>query len=80
MLIIVSLNYVMKPAIQIDPSKFQKMAFLYNALQDGWTIKKGENSYIFRKKHEGKRAVFLDTYLNAFITSNLDVRTLLSTI
>ena len=26
--------------IKIDPKKFQKMVFLFNALNDGWTIKK----------------------------------------
>jgi hypothetical protein len=80
MLIIVSLNYVMRQAVQMDPSKFQKMAFLYNAVQDGWTVSKRDDSYIFKKKHEGKRAIFLDTYLNTFITNNSDVRSLLSKI
>ena len=80
MLIIVSSIYVMKPVIQIDSSKFQKMAFLYNALEDGWSVRKRNNSYVFKKKHEGKRAVFLDTYLNTFITTNSDVHTILSKI
>ena len=26
--------------IKLDPKKFQKMVFLFNALNDGWTIKK----------------------------------------
>jgi len=64
--------------LQMNPAQFQKMAFLYNALQDGWTIKKQDNSYIFRKKHEGKQEVFLDTYLNTFVKSNLDICSLLS--
>ncbi len=64
--------------IQMNSAQFQKMAFLYNALQDGWTIKKQDNSYIFRKKHEGKKEVFLDTYLNTFVKSNLDICSLLS--
>ena len=80
MLIIVSLNYIMRPVVQMDPSKFQKMAFLYNAVQDGWTVRKRDDSYIFKKKHEGKQAVFVDTYLNSFITANSDIRSLLSKI
>lgn len=64
--------------LQMNSAQFQKMAFLYNALQDGWTIKKQDNSYIFRKKHEGKQEVFLDTYLNTFVKSNLDICSLLS--
>ena len=44
--------------IEIDKMKFQKMVFLYNALENGWSIKKRNNSYIFTKNHEGKREIF----------------------
>lgn len=57
--------------VQMDSSTFQKMLFIYNAIQIGWTVKKQHESYIFRKKHEGKQEVFLDSYLNTFIKSNL---------
>jgi len=70
-------NYVMSQ-LQMDSSQFQKMVFLYNAIQDGWTVKKQNESYVFRKKHEGKQEVFLDTYLSTFVKSNLDMCTLLS--
>jgi hypothetical protein len=65
-------------SIQMDAIQFQKMTFVYNALQDGWTVQKHEDSYIFRKKHEGKKEVFLDTYLSKFVNSNLDMGSLLS--
>jgi hypothetical protein len=55
----------------IDIVQLQKMAFIYNALTDGWTIKKQENQYIFSKKHEGKKEIYLDTYLQSFIEANL---------
>ena len=32
-----------------DMEKFQKMVLLYNALEDGWKIKKVNNNYIFKK-------------------------------
>ena len=57
--------------VQMDSSTFQKMLFIYNAIHSGWTVKKQNESYIFRKKHEGKQEVFLDSYLNTFIKSNL---------
>jgi hypothetical protein len=63
--------------VQIDNIKFQKMMFLYNALNDGWTVKKKNGSYIFKKNHEGKKEVFLDTYLTTFMKDNLDIRKLL---
>ncbi len=64
-------------SIQMDSVQFQKMTFVYNALQDGWTVQKQDDSYIFRKKHEGKKEVFLDTYLSKFVKSNLDMGSLL---
>ena len=43
------------------------MIFFYNALEKGWTIKKKIIAYIFTKNHEGKKEVYLEDYLNAFI-------------
>jgi hypothetical protein len=58
--------------INIDSVTFQKMMFLYNSINDGWTIKKRNDSYIFIKNHEGKREVFQDSYLMKFMQDNLD--------
>ena len=33
----------------------QKMAFIYNALENGWQISKNNEKYIFLKNHEGKK-------------------------
>jgi hypothetical protein len=49
------------------------MTFLYNALEDGWEIKKNDNKYIFVKKHEGKKEVFSDNYLRRFIENNFNI-------
>ena len=35
--------------------QLQKMTFIYRALENGWTVKKNGDSYIFSKKHEGKK-------------------------
>ena len=64
--------------INIDETKFKKMVFMYNALEEGWTIKKREESFIFSKNHEGKKEVFLDSYLTKFIQSSSDITKLLS--
>jgi len=53
------------------------MAFLFNALEDGWQIKKFKNKYIFSKKHEGKKEVYLDNYLRRFIEANFDIKKIL---
>lgn len=63
--------------ITIDNAKFQKMLFVFNAINDGWTIKKRNESYIFSKNHEGKKEVFLDSYLHTFMKSNFDMKSLL---
>jgi len=56
----------------IDNIKLKKMVFLFNAINDGWTIKKQNGSYIFQKKHEGKKEIFLDSYLMSFIKNNFE--------
>ena len=64
--------------IKIDCIMLQKMIFLYNALDKGWTVKKKKNAYIFTKKHEGKKEVYLDSYLKLFMVENFDINKFLS--
>jgi len=64
--------------VEIDKIKFQKMVFLYNALDNGWTIKKRKNSYIFIKNHEGKKEVFDESYLTIFMKDNVNINNILS--
>lgn len=52
------------------------MAFIYNALENGWKVKKNNDLYVFSKNHEGKKEVFLDSYLKKFVTSNLNINNL----
>ena len=59
--------------LEVNFMKFHKMAFIFNALDNGWTIKKNKNAYIFSKKHEGKKEVFLDNYLKRFMVRNFDI-------
>ena len=54
------------------------MLFLFNAINDGWSIKKKRDSYIFTKNHEGKKEVLLDSYLLSFMKGNFDVNKILS--
>lgn len=53
--------------LTIDRIKFQKMIFLYNALEDGWSIKKRNDAYVFTKNHEGKKEVLHESYLLNFM-------------
>jgi hypothetical protein len=64
--------------IKIDIITFQKMLFLFNSLQQGWTVKKQNNSYVFTKNHEGKKEIFEDSYLLKFMKTNLDINKIIS--
>lgn len=61
--------------INIDNFELQKMIFIYNALEEGWQIKKNDNKYIFSKRHENKQEIYLDSYLENFLTSNIEIKT-----
>ena len=64
--------------IKIDIITFQKMLFLFNSLQQGWAVKKQNNSYVFTKNHEGKKEIFEDSYLLKFMKTNLDINKIIS--
>ena len=57
--------------IKIDSAIQQKMKFIMNALDNGWSVKKIEDQYVFTKKHEGRREVFMADYLEKFIEKNM---------
>jgi hypothetical protein len=51
-----------------------KMFFIYNAIEDGWCVRKNaSNLYIFTKKHENKKEIYLDNYLKKFINDNMKI-------
>ena len=56
--------------IKLEKSSLRKMLFIMNALDQGWSIKKSNDSYIFTKKHENRREIFQENYLEDFLFSN----------
>ena len=56
---------------ETDFIKLQKMRFIYNSIESGWNVKKIDNKYYFCKKHEGKKEIYLETYLQKFIENNM---------
>ena len=54
----------------MDKKQLQKMVFIMNSLENGWTIKKRDDSYIFTKKHENKKEIFKENYLETFLIHN----------
>ena len=59
--------------MQLSKPAFQKMLFITNALEQGWTIRKSQDSYIFTKKHENRQELFQENYLETCVASNLSV-------
>jgi|TARA_R110002012_G_scaffold281308_1_gene470334 hypothetical protein len=56
----------------VKPNNIYVLAFLYNVLNNGWTIKKNKKEYIFIKNHEGKKEIFSDNYINTFLKDNFN--------
>ena len=73
-----SINIKYPSDINLNYVTVQKMAFLFNALEEGWQIKKHKNKYIFSKKHEGKKEVYLDDYIRRFIERNFDINNIIN--
>jgi len=64
--------------VKVDVIKFQKMLLLYNSIEQGWSVKKRNDSYVFTKNHEGKKEVLEDSYLMKFMKTNLDFNKIFS--
>jgi hypothetical protein len=64
--------------IKVDAIKFQKMLLLFNSIEQGWSVKKRNGSYVFSKNHEGKKEVLEDSYLLKFMKTNLDLNKVIS--
>lgn len=55
----------------IDYKKLQKMVFVYNALEDGWKLKKWRNGYVCTKNKGGKKEVYFRESLSGFMERTL---------
>lgn len=64
--------------IKVDVIKFQKMILFFNSIEQGWSVKKRNESYVFTKTHEGKKEIFEESYLKKFMNTNLDIIKLIS--
>jgi hypothetical protein len=66
--------------IHLPKPAFQKMLFIMNALEEGWTIKKSQDSYIFTKKHENRKEIFQENYLDRFISEHSNGKAFLDSV
>lgn len=70
-------DYLENTNLTVDCIKFQKMLLLFNAIEDGWTIKKRDESFVFTKNHEGKKEVLHESYLAQFMKTKLNTKDIL---
>ena len=47
------------------------MIFLMNTLENGWSIRKKNDKYVFRKKHDRHTEIYSDEYLVNFLKLNM---------
>ena len=73
-----SLKDLEKENVKIDIIKFQKMMLLFNSIEQGWSVKKRNDSYVFSKPHENKKEVLDEDYLLKFMKTNLDIQKIFS--
>jgi len=51
--------------------KNKKYKFIFNAIDDGWTVRKEKAFYIFTKEKSTDKNIFSEEYLQDFIIKNL---------
>lgn len=64
--------------MSVEHPSVKKMVFVMNALEQGWTVKKRKNKFIFKKKHHGNKEVWKEDYLDNFIETNMNPNTFFS--
>jgi len=57
--------------ISTEVIKNKKHKFIFNAIEDGWTVRKEKDLYIFTKEKSADKNIFSEEYLQNFIIKNL---------
>jgi hypothetical protein len=53
--------------------KLKEMIFIYNAVNNGWKIKKKNDKYVFSKKHNNKKTFYNNSFVNKFISKQVSL-------
>jgi hypothetical protein len=62
--------------MHVNRNQFRKLLFLSSVLDDGWDVRKRGNTYTLSKKHEGRKEVLEEAYLENFIRTHSKYHTL----
>jgi hypothetical protein len=68
-----SLKDLEKNNLKVDAITFQKMLLIFNSIEQGWSVKKRKDSYVFTKNHENLKEIIDNSYLLQFMKTNLDL-------
>ena len=60
----------------INQIEYQKMLFIFNAINDGWIVKKINNKFVFIKTKFDENYASKKEFLTDFINTNLDSKKL----
>jgi hypothetical protein len=55
----------------LPSNEINKLSFIYNALEKGWSVKKKGKYYIFSRKHNNELKYFKPSYIYDFVQSNI---------
>ena len=66
----------------IDLLNIYKMTFIYNAVLNGWTVKKlKNNNFEFSNNNEElKKEFYLDNFIKDFVQSNMNINEIIQTL
>uniref|UniRef100_A0AB39J6M6 Uncharacterized protein n=1 Tax=Florenciella sp. virus SA2 TaxID=3240092 RepID=A0AB39J6M6_9VIRU len=54
--------------------ELNKILFIYNAIEDGWSVKKRKKKYIFTKHKNKENYIYTDDYLKNFVTKYFNIK------
>ena len=52
--------------------KYYKMLMIYNALDDGWTVKKINGVYKFNKRNEDRDEMLTESHIDRFLRDSIN--------
>tara|TARA_Y100000992_G_C21178485_1_gene449499 strand:+ start:280 stop:486 length:207 start_codon:yes stop_codon:yes gene_type:complete len=58
----------------INKKDLSKILFIFNAIEDGWHVRKKDNSYIFSKLKSKEKQVFTEDFLNIFLVKYFNLK------
>jgi len=65
-------NKELKKAKEEEKIKYYKMLMVFNAIEDGWTVKKCNGIYKFYKRNEDRDEMLQESHIDTFLKDSLD--------